>query len=433
MSLSLQSLQTSLEPLVQVRPAEEGDSVASVRPQVVVEPATEEEVAAVLSFANKEGLHVLIRGGGTQLGLGFPPQGGDILLSTARLNKIVEHAPSDLVVTVEAGLPLSALQSALQQSKQWLALDPELPPEATIGGVVATNASGARRLRYGGVRDAIIGIRVVLADGTIAKGGGKVVKNVAGYDLPKLFTGALGTLGVVVSATFRLYPLPIASGTVCITSSSIASLSELAVRIIGSTLVPTIIDIFGNTTHPKGYTMAVRFEMSQEAAEAQAASLLAMITEVDGATIKAAQLLEGHDEVQFWSRGVPDNERIDTTGTVVSLKASLLPTEVGCWLAFVEQVCQQRQLQATWRAHAGHGIVFVQLAGDDKALLPAIAELREAVLPQHGSLVVTDAPLPLTQQIDVWGPVPALDVMRNLKARFDPNGVLNRGRFVGGL
>ena len=434
MSLSLQSLQSALEPLVGlgVRPAEDEDTIAGVRPRVVVEPAQEEEVAAVLSFANKEGLRVLVRGGGTQLGLGSPPTGGDILLSTTRLNAVVDHAPHDLVVTAQAGLSLTTLQDTLQYSKQWLALDPHLAPAATVGGIVATNASGPRRLRYGGVRDSIIGIRIVLADGTIAKGGGKVVKNVAGYDLPKLFTGALGTLGVIVSATFRLYPLPIASGTVCITSTSIASLCDLAVRIIGSALIPTIIDVFGDTTRTNSYTMGVRFEMGQDAVEAQTSALLAMIAEINGTTIQTAQPLERDDETQFWSHTMQTDDATNAAKTL-TLKASVLPTEVGHWLTSVVQVCQQQRLRATWRAHAGHGIVFAQLWGDNATLVSAVHDLRQVALAHQGSLIVTDAPPTLAHQLDMWGPIPALAVMRNLKARFDPNNILNPGRFVGGL
>ena len=435
MSLSIQSLQSALEPLVGggVHPAEVVDAIGGVQPQVVVEPGNEEEVSAVLAFANKEGLRVLIRGGGTQLGSGSPPTGGDILLSTTRLNAIVEHVPHDLVVTAQAGLPLATLQATLQQSKQWLALDPNLPPEATIGGIVATNATGPRRLRYGGVRDQIIGIRVVLADGTIAKGGGKVVKNVAGYDLPKLFTGALGTLGVIVSATFRLYPMPLASRTVHITASSISALCELAVRIIGSTLVPTIVDVLGDTADTNTYTLAVRFEMGQEAVEAQTATLLAMVAEMQSSIIQATQQLEGDAETHFWSHTTSTHEVVDATHATLSLKASLLPTEVAHWLNAIEQVCQQQQLHATWHAHAGHGLIFVQLSGDDTTLPSAVQTLRQEALTQQGSLVVTNAPTRLAQHIDMWGPVPSFAVMRNLKARFDPNHTLNPGRFVGGL
>jgi glycolate oxidase FAD binding subunit len=402
-----------------------------------VEPANEEEVAAVLAFANNEGLRVLIRGGGTQPGLGSPPAGGDILLSTTHLNTIVEHAPHDLVVTAEAGLPLTTLQTALHQSNQWLALDADLAPQATIGGLIATNATGPRRLRYGAVRDQIIGIRVVLADGTIAKGGGKVVKNVAGYDLPKLFTGALGSLGVIVSATFRLYPLPIASRTVHLTASAIAPLCDLAIRILGSTLVPTIIDLLGTTTTTNSYTMAVRFEMGQEAAAAQASTLLTLATELPGDAIQTTQLLEGDAETQFWSQTTRSsrtlNPPINPPETSITLKASLLPTEVASWLTYLEQISLQQQLLATWRAHAGHGLIFAYLSGDATTLVSAVHTLRQEALKHQGSLVVTDAPATIARQIDIWGPVPAFDVMRNLKTRFDPHNILNPGRFVGGL
>jgi len=173
--MKVQSLQETLGALVgdHVRPATESDLVAGVQPQFVVEPGKEEEIAKVLAFADREGLKVLVRGGGTQLNTGLPPTDGDVLLSMARLNTVVEHAPHDMTVTVEAGLKLIDLQAHLARTRQWLALDPALDPNATIGGIISTNLSGARRLRYGGVRDQIIGIRVVLPDGIIAKGGGR--------------------------------------------------------------------------------------------------------------------------------------------------------------------------------------------------------------------------------------------------------------------
>src|SRR6266581_9162871 len=171
MKVSTQSLQETLGSLVgdRVRLAGVVDSVAGVQPYVVVEPASEQEVATVLAFADREELKVLIRGGGTQLNTGLPPTGGDVLLSMARLNTVVEHAPHDMTGTVEAGLKLIDLQAHLARTRQWLALDPVLDPNATTGGIISTNISGARRLRYGGIRDQIIGIRVVLPDGIIAK------------------------------------------------------------------------------------------------------------------------------------------------------------------------------------------------------------------------------------------------------------------------
>src|SRR6266480_1878792 len=247
MKVSMQSLQETLGSLAEggVQLATESDVVTGVQPCVVTAPGSEQEVASVLAYANREGLKVLVRGGGTQLNTGLPPRDGDILLSTTRLNQVVEYAPHDMTVMVQAGLRLVDLQSYLARARQWLALDPVLSPGATIGGIISTNVSGARRMRYGGVHDQIIGIRVVLSDVTIAKGGVKVIKNVAGYDLPKLFTGALGTLGVIVAATFRLYPQASASRTVVLSAPDLAPLGELAVRVINSTLVPTLVDICG--------------------------------------------------------------------------------------------------------------------------------------------------------------------------------------------
>jgi len=428
MNVSQQSLLSSIESLLpgRVHTAETTDDVMSVHPQIVVEPEREDEVATLLTYANKESLKVLVRGGGTQLHTGFPPTGGDILISTARLNKLVEHEPQDLTVTVQAGMSLINLQNALAGAQQWLALDPMLAPEATIGGIIATNSSGPRRLRYGGVRDQIIGVRVVLADGTIAKGGGKVVKNVAGYDLPKLFTGSLGTLGVIVEATFRLYPLPITSRTVTFTSSDVTSLCKLAVQVIGSTLVPTIVDIFGTTSQGE-YTMAVRFETGQEAAEAQCTTLLDMTKRAS--ISQDVRTLQRENEEQFWSD--MNRQAADSSNSSIMIKASVLPTDIAHWLSQLQRVTQHLELTTNWRVHAGHGLVFAQLAGDEFSLMKAVDELRQAAMTKRGSLVVLDAPSSSLQQLDVWGPSSAIEVMRRIKARFDPNGILNPGRFIG--
>src|SRR5258707_507031 len=191
-----------------VRAAGAADAVGGVQPKLVVEPGTARELADVLRLSNDAGLAVIPRGGGTKLGWGNPPARADLILSTARLNEIIEHAWADLTVTVEAGCTIQRLQETLAEHGQRLALDPLWPERATIGGVLSANDSGALRLRFGALRDLIIGVTIALPDGTLASSGGKVVKNVAGYDLPKLVTGALGTLGVIVRAVFRLLPLP---------------------------------------------------------------------------------------------------------------------------------------------------------------------------------------------------------------------------------
>jgi glycolate oxidase FAD binding subunit len=405
----------------------EGDAVAGVVPRVVVEPETEEQVAAVLAFADRGGLTVLPRGGGTQLGMGTPPRSGDIALSLARLNEIIEHAPHDQTVSVGAGLTLAELQATLGHTHQWLALDPAVGPGATIGGLIATNASGARRLRYGGVRDQIIGIRVALADGTLAKGGGKVVKNVAGYDLPKLFTGALGTLGVIVSATFRLYPLPTASRTMLIAAPSPDALCEIAVKVIASTLVPTSIDLVQDG-EGGGCILAVRFESGvAETVAEQGEALL----ELAGGARSGARMLDGEEEGQFW-REVQGRDGAHAEASVL-VKASLLPADVAAWLGGLDVATRKREVTARWRAHAGHGIVYARLSGRSATLGEMVGELRVLAMARRGSLVVSDAPPEIARTVDVWGPIGALDVMQRLKERFDPHATLNPGRFVGGI
>ncbi len=431
MSVSSHAFQDALAELVggHLRATSESDSIAGVQPQVVVEPANEQEVAAVLTFANREGLKVSVRGGGTHLNMGTPPTACDIVLSTSRLNQIIEHEPHDMTVTVQSGLRISDLQTHLHTARQWLALDPVLEPAATIGGLISTNVSGPRRLRFGGVRDQLIGMRVVLPDGTIAKGGGKVVKNVAGYDLPKLYVGALGTLGVIVSASFRLYPLRASSQTVLLSASNPEPLCELGVRVIGSILEPTALDVLSPSETSGTYTLAARFESEPEAVSDQIATLLTLA----GPLASDAQTLQGEQEAQFWQQST-EHERLaqDATDSLV-IKVSLLPSDIAIWLTHLQQVTQEQHLTATWRAHAGHGLLMARLTGEQSALATAVTQLRQAAQAQQGNLVIIQAAPALARAVDVWGSIPTLDIMRRLKMRFDPNAIMNPGRFVGGI
>ena len=213
--------------------------MCGVVPALYVEPANEDELARVMKYASQAGIRIAPRGGGTKLDWGTAPQAIDLMISTAKLTRILEHAPGDMTITVEAGATFSQLQSVLSPHRQRLALDPLWPSIATVGGVIAANDSGSLRLRYGGVRDLIIGITVVLSDGTIAKSGGKVVKNVAGYDLPKLMSGALGTLGIITKAVFRLHPLPESSRTLTFPFVDRETANQFMLSVTDSTAVPT--------------------------------------------------------------------------------------------------------------------------------------------------------------------------------------------------
>ena len=413
-----------------VRPADESSVVAGIRPTVVAEPRSVEHVAALLSFADAEGLKVLIRGGGTHEAMGFSPAAADILLSTRALDKIVDYTAHDQTISVQAGMRFESLQKALAPAGQWLALDPPIESGATVGGVLSTNVSGPRRLRYGGVRDQLLGVRVVLADGTIARGGGKVVKNVAGYDLPKLFTGALGTLGVVVEASFRVYPRLTLSRTILMRADSLRPLCALATHINGLPLALTALDVFDRRLDNTGlFALAFRVESHVDAAiEDQAEACMALAAK-SGLSCAA---VSGEEESAVWDHtALGSGLRGDEMDA--EIKASLLPSEVAEWLERLEAVAERARLDARWRAHAGHGLVTARIAGDSDPLVTALCELREAAHAQRGTMVVTSAPPALSDRFDVWGPSPALELMRSVKARFDPLSTLNPGRFIGRL
>src|SRR5271168_2829053 len=254
-----------------IRAATPADAVRGVQPRLVLEPADEQQLAAVLRLANDANLAVIPRGGGIKLSWGNPPTRADVILSTARLDKIIEHAWADLTVSVEAGCTIHKLQSALAQHGQRLALDPLWPEQATIGGVLSTNDSGSLRLRFGALRDLIIGVTLALPDGTIASSGGKVVKNVAGYDLPKLVTGALGTLGLITRAVFRLHPLPRNSKTLSISGCKLEETQRLLLAVQDSKLAHTSLQArFDHDAEP---SVDILFEGTEAGIAAQESQL----------------------------------------------------------------------------------------------------------------------------------------------------------------
>ncbi len=227
-----------------VRPALPADVVDGLMPRYVVEPASAAEVASVLALANGASLSVIPRGGGTKMDWGNTPRSADLILSLRRMDRVIEHAAGvRRAATVQAGCTVAEFGRALAQRGQRLAVDPLWPARATIGGILAANDSGALRGTFGPLRDQLIGIQVVLADGTVARSGGKVVKNVAGYDLPKLFIGSGGTLGVITEATFRLYPVTHAARTVRFAVPDGEVLGKVLAGLVGCSLVSTAVQI----------------------------------------------------------------------------------------------------------------------------------------------------------------------------------------------
>jgi len=407
------------------RPATEADAILGVRPQEVYEPSSLEDAIDVVRECARVPKRLAFVGGGTDLSLGARPAGLDAILKTGGLTRIIEHAPSDQIVIAEAGLTLAALQATLASHRQRLALDPPLPARATLGGIVAANAFGPRRARYGSVRDLIIGVSIVRADGTVARGGGKVVKNVAGFDLPKLMVGSLGTLGLIATVTFRLYPLPEQSETLLLPGRSARDLRALVGRLREAQLEPTSVVAFGKDGG--SFDLAVRFEGFRKGVAEQCDRFASL---VQGETGSACEALEGAAAEALWARH-------DALRSEPSFRAKLaaLPSSIESIAADMLPPVLSALENPGWVWYATLGLGFV--TGEPRsaeALAAAVEPARARLSRGGGTLVVQAAPAVLRERVAVWGPPPAaLGLMRSVKERFDPESRLAPGRFVGGF
>lgn len=441
-----------------VRAGGAGDEVGGVRPTWIAAPADTAALAATMRLATEQQLRVVARGEGTKLNWGRPPIAVDILVDTGRLAGIHQHYPDDLVATVGAGTPLRAVQAILGRAGQRLAIDPG-SADATIGGVLMTGEAGPLRLGYGAPRDQLIGSEFVRADGQVAHSGGRVVKNVAGYDLGKLLCGSYGTLGIVTSATFRLHPMPAARAWVTCPIGSPMNAHDLVSRLLASPLAPAAIEIdlprpgtpaatrvdthrisrpggsraaqaegpgaFGRPIASSGQ-LAVLLEGTAGGVAARIATAIGMLT--PGAVASSAP-------PPWWGRYPfgPDDVALKLAVPVADLHAALysLHDATGSPVPI--------------RGSAGVGVCYAALpvrpagrtAGANGSPVEKIADVLNAVrttlIARGGTCVVLDAPPAIRDAIDVWGPVSGLDLMRSVKRRFDPDGLLAPGRFVGGI
>lgn len=408
-----------------IREAAAEDAVDGFAPSYVVEPGSTEEISGVLALANERGLGVIPRGAGTSLTLGNVPSRLDLVLSLARMNEVIEHVPGDQIIRVQAGLPLTELLEEVRAESQILALDPpEKEAGATIGGIVATNSSGPRRVRYGTVRDLIIGIKVVLADGTIAKAGGKVVKNVAGYDLSKLFTGSAGALGVIAEANFRLHPLPDAASTVTVELDDPGKAGEAAQAVMDSQAEPSAAEL-----HWRGGrgTLSVLVEGIQPGVESQTGTVRGLLE-----SFGEARTVSGEGAYALGPEISPQ-----IAGDDVALKVSAFPAALADVLREVENAAAKHGLDCRIVAHSASGVAHAGLSGGDEASqAEAVGEIRGYVIRQYpgGSVVVHRAPAGVKRAAEVWGGVGDKEVLiRRVKERFDPRGTMSPGRFIGGM
>ena len=395
------------------------------QPGVAIRPPDEEAAAATLQTAAAQGLGTVPHGGGTMRGLGNPVRAYDVALDLSALEGIVAYEPEDFTIRVRGGTPLEQLQRMLVEQGQFVPLDAPAVDRATVGGVLAVGRGGLRRPSIGYPRDWLIGVRALLADGTPVQGGGQVVKNVSGYDLPKLFCGSLGTLGVIVDASFKLRPLPAFDALVTIPAPDFAI--ALAAADAGQRAAPVLsgaVALDAGAAARAGLDSAPAVVLRAAGLEGPARQLLEQASSAGrgvGLSGQGDPAIEPH----VW-QAIVDLESEPAAGAT-RLRCAILPAKLAQALDVLEQ---HFTLAERW-AGPGAGLLFAVL---DDAQPDALAAARAAIEKLGGHLTIETAPAVLKQAIDVWGaPGGGLEIMQRIKNHFDPQGLLNPGRFVGGL
>ncbi|MFI5909137.1 FAD-binding oxidoreductase [Dactylosporangium sp. NPDC051541] len=393
------------------------DDIAGMPASRVATPASTGQVADTMRAAARDGLAVVVRGAGTRQDWALPPQRLDLILEMRGVCGIVEHAAGDLVAIVRAGTPLREVQDALRPAGQQLALDEPIPG-ATIGGTVATNASGPRRMLYGTVRDLLIGVTVVRADGVVARAGGKVVKNVAGYDLGKLIAGSYGTLGVITECAFRLHPLPGAARYVSARADSPDAAGRAIAAVLAAQVVPSALEV-DLAARDGPLTVTALVEGVPAGVERRAADLEKLLGDEAEQAIAPPPSWGAYP----WVRGD------------VGIKLTCALSRVPYLLTAAGVTARLHDVPLRVRGSAGTGVLYAGLPGgtDPGVVAGVISDLRAATRAGAGHCVVLTAPPPVRARVDVWGHVDGLDLMRRVKDQFDPEGTLAPGRFVGGI
>lgn len=451
-------------------------AVEGVVPSAVVAPGSVESLAATVQMASELGYAVIPRGGGTKMDFGHPPSRADIVVSLERLNRIVAHEPADQTATVEAGITMAGLQAGLGKRGQYLPLDPPHGDAGTLGGVLATNASGVLRTSFGTARDLVIGARVVQADGTVVRSGGQVVKNVAGYDLNKMYIGSLGTLGILAEVNLKLQPLPAAGRLLIGTMAGIGEAAECAFRVMDSEVMPSFLEVASPATRSLlavadgGRGTGSETDGSRAghrtAAGLRAGSLrddrdFAVVAGMIG-TDETVDWQAGECERIFRDSGAAEVNHVDGEaygrvldamrafpgggllplgmGPAVTCRAGVTPDGVEALFRLADEGCRRLSIGCGLLSHfaSGHGAFVFYRDGtyresDFDGLASLIEDLRNAS-EEQGVFVMEHAPAALKERVGVWGSTRGnRHIMEMLKNRFDPKGTLNPGRFVDGI
>jgi glycolate oxidase FAD binding subunit len=406
-----------------------GSSTRGAPDPRTVAPETAEDVAAALRRASDARQSIQIRGAGTKLHWGRATRDVDAVLDMRGLNRILAHEHGDMTATVEAGATLRDVNRTLAQHGQWLPLDPPFADAATIGGILATNDSGPLRHRFGTPRDLVIGVRLATTDGVLSKAGGQVVKNVAGYDLGKLLTGSFGALAAIVSATFKLAPLPNASRTLRLDVDTAAAVARIVTTIMTSQLEPIAFEIAARATQrppdaqnqfvsavspDSAFQVLLRFASLPAVVDAQ----LDQATAILGDSASAVHVVDDDAEETAWREHA---ERVWSDDTAAVIRASWLPAHIEAMLAALHESSTAVDLMLVGRASVGCGLI--RIAGELGAQVQTIERLRTS----HaiGNVVVVRGSTALNERVDVWGPAGSRSrLFESLKQAFDPNRVL---------
>jgi glycolate oxidase FAD binding subunit len=410
---------------VRTPPPDDSFAVDGSNPAVAVAPSTYEEIAAVMRYASNRRLAVIPLGGGTLKHIGNIPKKYDLALVLGRLNAIVEHEPADLTVTCQAGIPLRNLRNELAAASQSVPLCALDEPVGTVGGALAVNSWGPELLAFGTPRDYTIGLRIVTADGRITRAGGKVVKNVAGYDLCKLYIGSLGSLGIVVEATFKVRPAPIAQACVVVGSPDVTPLCSLNDSLVrkGLSISASWIDCDQGTERNNSYRLTLAASGPPTAVNRTVREILEATRRIG---LTDATPWAGHGP----ATGASWTSRLDGESGGLVCRIAVLPSQVA---SVAESLAQREMPKAQIIPGAGTIVAQWPAVGveQSKTLVEELKHLAEAF---GGSLVITHCSPELKHQMDVFGNAsPALELMRRVKVQFDPNGILSPGRFVGRL
>lgn len=434
----IQTELTSILPAEKVRTDEQNHQLLGNNGEMTVFPTAEEEIADVLKYANENGKKISVIGGGTKRGFGGLTEQRDLVLSMAHYTGITEHTPGDMTITVKAGTPFKELQDYLAKYKQKVALDPSWPEYSTIGGIIASNESGPKRLGYGSSRDSVIGLRIVYPDGSIIRSGGKVVKNVAGYDMNKLFIGSMGTLGVVSEITLKLRPLPKYESLILLSfpSDFQEEIRSFVITLLDSMMEPVSLELINPSlskrlTGCNMYTLAISLEDFETSVHYQEEFIKSIVPQ--GSIFS---LLSPANAELFWKKIYQTSpngaSKQQTFITEAALKIGVKNLDV----FQVMKECEDLQKSLSIEAHggAGHGLCLVTLRGTNNEVMAAIAQMRQVVSDLGGYTIIKHLPYSLRQKTEVWGEKPAyFFLIEGIKAAVDPNSILNYKRYLGGI